>query len=60
MEAADNGLRDPTIASAIGRVKGAIQKGRRIGRWLTREEASLLLRDSGKESLKAKRDRALL
>jgi site-specific recombinase XerC len=48
------------VASAIGRVKGAVQKGRRIGRWLTREEASLLLRDSGEDGLKAKRDRALL
>jgi site-specific recombinase XerC len=60
MEAADNGLLDPAVASAIGRVKGSMQKGRRIGRWLTREEASLLLRDSGDERLKAKRDRALL
>jgi integrase len=60
MEAADNGLLDPAVASAISRVKGAAQKGRRIGRWLTREEASALLRDSGEEGLKAKRDRALL
>jgi site-specific recombinase XerD len=42
MEAAENGLLDPAVASAISRVKGAGQKGRRIGRWLTREEASLL------------------
>jgi integrase len=60
MEAADNGLLDPAVASAIGGVKGSIQKGRRIGRWLTREEASALLRNSGEEGLKAKRDRALL
>jgi site-specific recombinase XerD len=60
MEAADNGLLDPAVAAAIGRVKGAAQKGRRIGRWLTREEASALLRDWGEEGLKAKRDRALL
>jgi site-specific recombinase XerD len=60
MEAADNGLLDPAVASAIGRVKGVVQKSRRIGRWLTREEASLLLRDSGEDGLKAKRDRALL
>jgi site-specific recombinase XerD len=59
-EAADNGLVDPQIAAAIGRVKGAPQKGRRLGRWLTREEASLLLRDSGGDNLKGKRDRALL
>jgi site-specific recombinase XerC len=60
MEAADNGLLDPAVASAIGRVKGAPQKGRRIGRWLNREEAGLLLRDLREEGLKAKRDRALL
>jgi integrase len=60
VEAADNGLLDPAVASAIGRVKGAVQKGRRLGRWLTRDEASLLVRDTGEDSLKAKRDRALL
>jgi site-specific recombinase XerC len=60
MEAADNGLLDPAVASAIGRVKGAVQKGKRIGRWRTREEASALLRDSGEDGLKAKRDCALL
>ena len=49
METADNGLLDPAVASAIGRVKGAVQKGKRISRWLTREEASLLLRDSGED-----------
>lgn len=37
-----------------------MQKGQRIGRWLAREEASALLRDSGEEGLKVKRDRALL
>jgi len=45
VEAADNGLLDPLLAAAIGRVKGATQKGRRLGRWLTRDEASRLLRD---------------
>jgi site-specific recombinase XerD len=59
-EAADNGVLDPAVASAIIRVKGSMQKGRRTGRWLSREEASLLLRDLGDEGLKAKRDRALL
>ena len=60
MEAADNGLLDPALASAIGRVKGVAQKGQRVRRWLTREEASLLLHHSGEEGLKARRDRALL
>jgi integrase len=59
-EAADAGLLDPETAAAIGRVKGAAQKGRRLGRWLTREEAGLLLRDRETASLKGKRDRAIL
>jgi site-specific recombinase XerC len=45
---------------AIGRVKGATQKGRRLGRWLTREEAGQLLRDREGMNLKEKRDRAIL
>lgn len=58
-EAADNGLLDPELASAIGRVKGAPQKGRRLGNWLSREQASNLLKDCQGESPKALRDRAL-
>jgi site-specific recombinase XerD len=50
-EAGENGLLDPVVASATRRVKGSMQNGRRIGRWLTREEASLLLRDSGEDRL---------
>jgi len=57
-EAADNGLLD--AAAAIGRIRGAPRKGQRVGRWLTHEQARLLLRDNGAQSLKAKRDRALL
>ena len=59
-EAANNGLIDPAIASAIGRIKGVVPKGKLIGRSLTLKEATLLLRDSGEDGLKAKRDRALL
>jgi len=59
-EAADNGLLDPQLAAGIGRVKGAPQHGSRLGRWLTVEEASLLLRDREDRSLKWLRDRAIL
>jgi integrase len=59
-EAADNGLLDPELASAIGRVKGAPQKGRRLGNWLSREQASDLLNGCLGDSRKELRDRALL
>ncbi len=59
-EAADNGWLDRDVASAIDRVKGAPQKGRRLGNWLTREQASELLNDCAGDGLKALRDKALL
>ena len=59
-EAADNGLLDPELASAIGRVKGTPQKGRRLGNWLSREQASDLLRGCAGNTRKELRDRALL
>lgn len=55
-----NGLLDPHLAAAIVRVKGAAQKGRRLGRWLTREEPTLLLHDRKDPTLKGKRNRAIL
>lgn len=59
-EAADNGLLDPVLAAGIARVKGAKQLGVRAGNWLTREEARLLLLAPDPQTLKGKRDRALL
>lgn len=59
-EAADNSLLDSGLAAAIGRVRGARQTGRRVGRWLTREEAGRLLRNRNDGRLKWKRDRAIL
>jgi site-specific recombinase XerD len=59
-EAADNGLLDPERASAIGRVKGTPQKGRRLGNWLSREQASDLLKGCAGNTRKELRDRALL
>jgi site-specific recombinase XerD len=60
MEAADNGLMPPNIATAISRVKGAKQAGIRIGQWLTREQAEDLISAPNVTENKGKRDRALL
>lgn len=59
-EAADNGLLDPEIASAICRIKGARRTGIRIGRWLTRDEVLCLLSKPDLRTMKGKRDRAIL
>ena len=60
MEAADNGLMPPTVATAISRVKGAKQAGVRAGHWLTREQAENLLAAPNAVTNKGKRDRAVL
>ena len=59
-EAADSGLLSPELAAGIRRVKGAQKLGVRLGNWLTAEEARLLWQAPETETLKGKRDRALL
>lgn len=59
-EAADSGLLSPELAAGIQRVKGAKKLGVRLGNWLTVEEARRLWQAPGAETLKGKRDRALL
>ena len=59
-EAADTGLLSPELAAGIGRVKGAKRLGVRIGNWLTVEQSRTLLAESGGDSLRGKRDRAIL
>ncbi len=59
-EAADNGLLAPDLAAGISRVRGARRLGVRTGNWLTREQAEQLLNAPHPDSLKGKRDRALL
>jgi integrase len=59
-EAADAGLLAPEVASGIERVRGARKLGVRTGNWLTREQAAALLRAPNPETLKGKRDRAIL
>src|ERR1043165_111096 len=47
VEAADNGLLAPEIASGISRVKGVVSKGIRLGNWLTLRQAQALLNAPG-------------
>jgi integrase len=59
-EAADAGFLAPEIAAGIEKVRGARKLGVRTGNWLTREQASELLRAPNSDTLKGKRDRAIL
>jgi site-specific recombinase XerD len=59
-EAADNGLMAPELAAGIGRVKGIKRDGVRTGNWLTVHQAEKLINAPNPETLKGKRDRALL
>jgi site-specific recombinase XerD len=58
--AADNGLLSPELAAGIARVKGAKRLGVRIGNWLTVEQGKALLQGSSSDTLRGKRDRAIL
>jgi site-specific recombinase XerD len=59
-EAADSGLLSPELAAGIQRVKGAKKLGVRLGNWLTAEEARRLWQSPGTQTLKGKRDQAIL
>jgi site-specific recombinase XerD len=59
-EAADAGLLSPELAAGIRRVKGVKKLGVRLGKWLTAEEGRRLLQAPDPETLKGKRDRAIL
>src|SRR6266478_3596180 len=59
-EAADTGLLSPELAAGIRRVKGAKKLGMRLGNWLTVEEARSLWQLPSVNTLKGKRDRAIL
>jgi site-specific recombinase XerD len=60
LEAADTGLLSPELAAGIGRVKGAKRLGVRIGNWLTVEQSRTILAEPQENSLRGKRDRAIL
>lgn len=60
IEAADNGLIDYAVAEAIGRVEGIRSEGKRLGNWLTRQQAQALLDAPDTATVKGLRDRAIL
>lgn len=59
-EAADAGLLSPELAAGISRVKGVKQLGFRSGNWLSVEQSSEVLKHAGGDSMRAKRDYAML
>jgi site-specific recombinase XerD len=59
-EAADSGLLSPELAAGISRVKGVKQLGFRSGNWLSAEESSKVLKCARGNSMRAKRDYAML
>jgi site-specific recombinase XerD len=48
------------LAAGIARVKGAKRLGVRIGNWLTAEQGKALLQGSPSDTLRGKRDHAIL
>jgi hypothetical protein len=59
-EAADSGLLSPDHAAGIRSVKGVKKLGCRLGNWLTAEQARVLWQQPDPDTLKGKRDRAIL
>src|SRR5437660_2531889 len=59
-EAADAGLLSPDLAAGISRVKGGKQLGFRSGNWLSAEQSSEILKHAGGDTMRAKRDYAML
>jgi site-specific recombinase XerD len=59
-EASDTGLLSPELAAGIHRVKGAKRLGVRIGNWLTAEQSRALLPKRDVDTLRDKRDRAIV
>jgi len=59
-EAADAGLLSPELAAGIRRVKGVKKLGIRLGNWLSANEARALWQSPNGETLKGKRDRAII
>src|SRR5262249_24455887 len=59
-EAADTGLLSPELVASIRRVKGVPQLGRRVGNWLTAAEGEQLLAGVDRQTLRGKRDAAIV
>src|ERR1700683_5138315 len=60
VEAADNGLLAPELASGITRMKGVASKGVHLGNWLTVKQAQTLLNTPNASTTRGLRDRAIL
>lgn len=60
LEAADNGLIDHATAQAISRAEGVRAEGKRLGNWLSKQQAQQLLDSPDSETVKGIRDRAIL
>jgi len=59
-EASDCGLLSPDLAAGIRRVKGVRRLGVRVGNWLTAEQGKKLLGTESADTLRSRRNRALL
>jgi len=59
-EAADSGLLSPELAVGISRVKGVKQLGFRSGNWLSTDQSSEVLKRACGDSMRTKRDYAML
>lgn len=59
VEAADNGLLAPELASGISRIKGVRSHGVRVGNWLSLQQAQRLLNTPDVRTKKGLRDRAM-
>ncbi|HET6179684.1 MAG TPA: tyrosine-type recombinase/integrase [Candidatus Sulfotelmatobacter sp.] len=59
-EAADTGLLSPELVAGIRRVKGLKRLGQLVGNWLTVQQSRQILATIEAETLRGKRDRAML
>ncbi len=59
-EAADNGLIDYATAQAIAKAEGVRSAGKRLGNWLSKQDAQALLDTPSEVTTKGIRDRAIL
>ena len=59
-EASDSGLLSPDLVAGIRRVKGAKKLGQPVGNWLTAEEGQQLICALRTDTLRGKRDAAIL
>jgi integrase len=59
-EAAESGWLSPELAIGVRRVKGVKRLGRRIGNWLTGDQAQELLNAVSQTTLRGRRDAAIL